>query len=305
MRIPVPLTALHAFEAAARRMSIKDAANELAVTPSAISHRLRTLEAALGIELMRRTGTRVELTEAGRKLAPELSKGFNLIAQVVGDLRETRRDGPLRLNMLPSFATNWLSPRLSSYPLERRGCSLEISTTQDEIDLAAGVADAGIWFGDGQWPGLVSKLLFKATIDLYARPGIYEGTLQHRKDELGQANLFVSRHCVTWQEWMSSLPGGPFEPSTVINVDSGGLTMQAAADGAGVCIAVCELAENFLRHGRLESVFNHPVNAGAAFWLVYPESFAEDRRLDNLRDWLNDQVRSRQSPITLLMPAQT
>lgn len=86
------------------------------VTPSAISHRLRTLEEALGVELMRRTGTRIELTDAGRKLAPELSKGFSLIADVVSDLRETRCDGPLRLNMFPSFATHWLSPRLELPP---------------------------------------------------------------------------------------------------------------------------------------------------------------------------------------------
>lgn len=290
MRIPVPLTALHAFEAAARHMSIKDAANELAVTPSAVSHRLRTLEEALGIELMRRNGPRIELTDAGRKLAPALSKGFSLIADVVGDLRETRRDGPLRLNMLPSFATHWLSPRLGSYPLERRGCSLEISTTQDEVDLAAGVADAGIWFGDGQWPGLVSELLFHATIDLYAPPGLCQGSVAERKARLGAANLFISRHCVNWREWMSTLPGGPFEPATVINVDSGGLTMQAAADGAGVCIVVCELVEDFLRQQRLESVFNHPVDAGAAFWLVYPECFAEDRRIGHLRAWLHDQL---------------
>lgn len=296
MRIPVPLTALHAFEAAARHMSIKDAASELAVTPSAISHRLRTLEEALGVELMRRTGTRIELTDAGRKLAPELSKGFSLIADVVSDLRETRRDGPLRLNMFPSFATHWLSPRLGSYPLERRGCSLEISTTQDEVDLAAGVADAGIWFGDGQWPGLVSELLFKATIDLYAPPGVYQGTFMERKAKLRGANLFISRHCVNWRDWMNTLPDGPFAPATVINVDSGGLTMQAAADGAGVCIVVCELVEGFLRQQRLESVFNHPVDAGAGFWLVYPESFAEDRRLGNLRAWLNDQLGSHGNP---------
>jgi len=290
MRIPVPLTALHAFEAAARHLSIKDAANELAVTPSAVSHRLRTLEQALGVQLLRRTGTGIELTEAGRRLAPQLQQGFDLIADVVGTLRQTRRDGPLRLNMLPSFATNWLAPRLSSYPLERRGCSLEFSTTQDEVDLAAGAADAGIWFGSGQWPGMVSELLFEAKIDLYARPEMCMGSAADRKRRVSQANLFISRHCVTWTQWMETLPVGAFEPGTVINVDSGGLTMQAAADGAGVCIVVCELAENFVREGRLMSVFEHQVDAGAGFWLVYPEALAEDRRLDQLRRWLKQQL---------------
>lgn len=290
MRIPVPLNALRAFEAAARRLSVKDAALELAVTPSAVSHQLRTLEDVLGVELLRRIGTRLELTDAGRRLAPGLNQGFALIAEGVGTLREERRDGPLRVNMLPTFATNWLSPRLCLYPFERRGFSLEISTTQDDVDLAAGVADAGIWYGDGQWPGLQAELLFEATVDLYARPGFVAGTCRERIEQVTQTNLFVSRHCLTWQHWMDSLPGGPFQPAVVTRVDSGGLTMQAAADGAGVSIAVCELAESAVRLGRLESVFGHPVSAGVGFWLVYPRALREDWRLDNLRGWLRDQI---------------
>jgi LysR family glycine cleavage system transcriptional activator len=244
----------------------------------------------LGVELLRRIGTRLELTSAGRRLAPSLNEGFALIAEGVSSLREERRDGPLRVNMLPTFATNWLSPRLSLYPFERRGFSLDISTTQDDVDLAAGVADAGIWYGDGQWAGLQADLLFEATIDLYARPGFATGSRRERLKQVARANLFVSRHCLSWRRWMDSLPGGPFEPAVVTRVDSGGLTMQAAADGAGVSIAVCELAESAVRLGRLASVFDHPVSAGVGFWLVYPEALSEDRRLDNLRGWLREQV---------------
>lgn len=289
MRIPVSLNALQAFEAAARHLSIKDAALELAVTPSAVSHLLRTLEEVLGVQLMRRIGPRLELTSAGHRLAPCLKEGFALIAEGVGSLREERRSGPLRLNMLPTFATNWLSPRLSRYPFDRHGFSLEISTTQDEVDLAAGAADAAIWYGDGFWAGLQADLLFEATIDLYARPGFATGSRRERIEQVARANLFVSRHCLTWRRWMDSLPDGPFDPAVITRVDSGGLTMQAAADGAGVSIAVCELAESAVRLGRLTSVFDHPVSAGVGFWLVYPEALREDRRLDNLRGWLREQ----------------
>jgi DNA-binding transcriptional LysR family regulator len=97
MRIPVPLTALHAFETVARLQSIKDAAEELSVTPSAISHRLRTLEDILGLALLRRTSTRIELTEAGRKLAPELQRGFAALRarrQATRDLLYLREEAP-------------------------------------------------------------------------------------------------------------------------------------------------------------------------------------------------------------------
>ena len=289
MRIPVPLNALRAFEATARHLSIKEAAMELSVTPSAVSHQLRILEELFGVVLLRRTGTRLELTDAGHKLTPYLQQGFTQIAKGVDSLRQKRRDGPLRLNMLPTFATNWLSPRLSLYPFERRGFSLEISTTQDEVDLAAGVADVGIWYGNGHWPELQADLLFEATIDLYARPGFATGSHRDRLDRVSQANLFVSRHCLTWQRWMESLPDGPFKPAVVTQGDSGGLTLQAAADGVGVSIVVCELADSAVRLGRLTSVFEHPVNADVGFWLVYPDALREDRRLDNLRSWLREQ----------------
>ncbi|PBZ53626.1 LysR family transcriptional regulator [Pseudomonas aeruginosa] len=291
MRIPVPLNALRAFEAAARHLSIKDAALELAVTPSAVSHQLRILEDMLGVELLRRIGTRLELTDAGRRLAPDLNQGFALIAEGVGALREERRDGPLRVNMLPAFATNWLAPRLNLYPFKRRGFSIQISTTQDNVDLAAGVADVGIWYGKGQpWSGMQADFLFEVTIDLYSRPGYVTGSHRERIKQISKANLFVSRHCPAWRRWMEGLPDGPLKPAVITQVDSSGLTIQAAADGAGVSIAVCELAENTVREGRLESVFNHPVDAGIGFWLVYPEALREDRRLDNFRGWLRDQI---------------
>ncbi|AUM01518.1 LysR family transcriptional regulator [Zoogloeaceae bacteirum Par-f-2] len=289
MRIPAPLNALRTFEAVARHLSIKDAAQELAVTPSAVSHQLRTLEDILGVELLRRSGSRLELTDAGRRLAPSLGDGFARIAEAVSRLRRTRHDGPLRVNMLPTFATNWLSPRLIEYPFARRGFSLEISTSQEEADLAAGVADAGIWYGDGQWDGLQADLLFQATIDLYARPGFASGSRRQRLERVASANFFVSRHCLTWQRWLNTLPDGPFQPAMLTRVDSGGLTMQAAADGAGVSIAVCELAASAVQCGRLTSVFDHPVPAGLGFWLVYPPALCDDPRLDNLRTWLLEQ----------------
>jgi len=290
MRIPVPLNALRAFEAAARHLSAKDAALELGVTPSAVSHQLRTLEEALGVELLRRIGTRLELTEAGRRLAPGLNRGFEHIAQAVGNLRQERLDGPLRLNMLPSFATQWLSPRLARYPFERHGFSLEISTTQEGVDLAASEADAGIWLGNGLWQGLVADRLFEASVDLYARPGYVRGSADERLAALRKANLFVSRHCPGWRDWMESLPAGRFEPARTTQVDSGGLTLQAAADGAGVSIAVAELADAGVQAGRLESVIGHRMATGVGFYLVYPPALREDRRLLNLSRWLHRQA---------------
>ncbi|EKU28413.1 LysR family transcriptional regulator [Alcaligenes sp. HPC1271] len=164
MRIPVPLNALRTFEAAARHLSIKDAALELAVTPSAVSHQLRTLEDLLGVELLRRVGATVELTDAGRRLAPTLNAGFCHIAASVQALRDERLDGPLRLHTLPAIAINWLAPRLAAYPFGTAESALDITTVQGHADLAAGTADVGLWFGEPPWPGLASEMLFAGTL---------------------------------------------------------------------------------------------------------------------------------------------
>ncbi|HBO4000002.1 TPA: LysR family transcriptional regulator [Pseudomonas aeruginosa] len=176
MRIPVPLNALRAFEAAARHLSIKDAALELAVTPSAVSHQLRTLEDLLGVELLRRVGATVELTDAGRRLAPTLNAGFCHIAASVQALRDERLDGPLRLHTLPAIAINWLAPRLAAYPFGTAESALDITTVQGHADLAAGTADVGLWFGEPPWPGLVSETLFAGSLGVYARAGSLAAT---------------------------------------------------------------------------------------------------------------------------------
>lgn len=277
-RLPVPLNALRAFEAVARHLSIRDAAAELAVTPSAISHQLRGLEEALGMDLLRRTGNRLELTEAGARLAPELAEGFGRIVRAVGALGAGRGRGPLRLSMLPTFAVNWLSPRLIRYPFDRQGFELLISTSQAAVDLAAGEADAAIRHGAGTWPGLRADRLFEETADLFAGPApvVVEG-----------ANLFLSQHRRDlFAAWNAGLPGGPLRPASITTVESTGLALRAAADGAGIAFAGVEMAAADVAAGRLRSLYGRPIKAGGGYWLVYPERLKGDRRLGNIRRWL-------------------
>ncbi|UXZ36171.1 LysR family transcriptional regulator [Cupriavidus gilardii] len=288
MRIPVPLNALRAFEAAARHLSIKDAALELAVTPSAVSHQLRTLEDLLGVELLRRVGGAVELTDAGRRLAPTLNAGFSHIAASVQALRDERLDGPLRLHTLPAIAINWLAPRLAAYPFGTAESALDITTVQGHADLAAGTADVGLWFGEPPWPGLVSETLFAGTLGVYARAGSLAATPEGRLAQLAQAHLFVSRYGLHWEQWLQTLPAGPQHPALITQVDSCGLALQAASEGAGLCLVVAQLAERSVRAGLLEPLFDHEVPAGGDFHLVYPPALGEDRRLNALRTWLRE-----------------
>jgi len=289
MRIGVPLNALRAFEAAARHGSVKAAAEELGVTPSAVSHQLRVLEEALGVDLLRRSGAGLEATPAGRALAPDLTAGFGRIAAGLARLTEARTAGPLRLSMLPTFAVHWLSPRLATYPFETAGSALLISATQEAVDLAAGDADVAIRHGRGEWPGLEAELLFAETVTLLAAPGFGAGA--DPRAAVNGANLFLSQHRrADFEAWNASLPGGPLRPAAVTTVDSAGLGLRAAIDGAGVTLAGMEIAAADIQAGRLAAPFDHRLATGGAYWLVYPPGLRRDRRVRRLRAWLAAQV---------------
>ncbi|MAB00823.1 MAG: LysR family transcriptional regulator [Stappia sp.] len=291
-RLNVPLNALRAFEAAGRHVSIKKAAGELGVTPSAVSHQVRQLEDSLGVDLLRRIGSRLELTEAGGKLLPGLSSGFREIASSVAETTGERKSGPLRLSMLATFAVHWLSPRLAEYPFDRAGFELLISTSQTAVDLSAGAADAGIRHGSGSWPGLKADLLFEESVTLFAAPSLIGG--RDPRAVVARANLFLSQHRVrNWDEWNGSLPDGPVSPANVTMVDSAGLGLRAAIDGVGITLAGREIARTDVTAGRLVPLFEHATPGSGGYWLVYPDPLARDRRIQNLRDWILREVASR------------
>lgn len=288
LRLTVPLNALRAFEAAARHMSIKDAAGEIGVTPSAVSHQLRILEEQLGVELMRRIGPRLELTETGKALSVDLTAGFGRIAEAVGNLRNDRRLGPLRLSMLPTFAVHWLSPRLTTYPFSKAGFELLISTTQTAVDLGAGVADAAVRHGHGTWPGVLSEHLFDENVALLGRAVDWrsKGDTETRR-AISCTNLFLSQHRQeNFQRWNETLPGGPVTPAAITVVDSAGLGLKAALDGAGVALAGLEIAGWDIAAGRLSPLLDHRVPAQAGYYLCYPPALQRDRRIRNVRAWM-------------------
>ncbi|ORE90066.1 LysR substrate-binding domain-containing protein [Aurantimonas sp. 22II-16-19i] len=288
-RLNVPLNALRAFEAAARHLSIKQAALELAVTPSAVSHQLRILEEALGVTLMQRLAGGLVLTEAGARLAPELTGGFGRIAGAVAGLRQERGSGPLRLSMLPTFASHWLLPRLARHPLERAGFDLLISTTQDAVDLASGAADVAVRHGRGNWRGLRADLLFEEHVGLFGPATADPPDLEEIRARIGRATLFLSRHRrENYVRWNDTLPGGPIRPASVMTVDSAGLSLRAAMDGAGFALAGVEMAAYDVGAGRLSEPFAHRIAAGGGYYLVYPEALARDRRVRNLSRWMAD-----------------
>ena len=158
-RLP-PLNALRAFEASARRLSFARAAEELGVTPAAISHQVRQLEDQLGVALFHRMTRQVALTDAGRVLLPGLTEGFDALAGALDTLRSLEESGRLTVAVAPSFAAKWLVPRIERFNARHRDIDLLIMPGMDLVDFRTDGVDVAIRYGRGKYDGLVAESLF-------------------------------------------------------------------------------------------------------------------------------------------------
>ena len=155
-----PLNALRAFEAAARHLSFVKAADELHVTPAAISHQVKGLEEFLGLQLFRRLPRGLLLTDAGQLFLPELREGFTRLDSAVERVCEIDMHGPLMISVAPAFAAKWLVPRLESFGAANPDIDVRISASLAVIDFQRDSFDAAIRLGRGRYPGLTSTRLF-------------------------------------------------------------------------------------------------------------------------------------------------
>ena len=164
-RLP-PLTALRAFEAAARHMSFAKAAGELHVTPAALSFQIKTLEEHLGQPLFRRLNRAVELTEAGRTLQPGAAEGFGALARAWRAVRRLADSSVLTVTAGPAFTAKWLAPRLFDFARAHPGIELRFSASLRIMDFDRDEIDVAIRHGTGPDPGLFSQCIIREWLSL-------------------------------------------------------------------------------------------------------------------------------------------
>jgi LysR family glycine cleavage system transcriptional activator len=197
MRAPNHLNALRAFEAAARHLSYVAAAEELNVTPAAVGHLVRGLEAMVGVELFRRsqTGpTRLVLTEAAEAALPELQAGFDHLTVAFERLKASRGQITIGVTVPPAFGDKWLLPRIERFAANHPRYGLRIDTSGRLVDFAAERMDVGIRYGNGRWPGLQSTFLLRDAFFPVCSPALLEGMHPLRgPEDLGYHTLIHDR----------------------------------------------------------------------------------------------------------------
>ncbi|KRA81895.1 LysR family transcriptional regulator [Lysobacter sp. Root667] len=289
-RLP-PLGALRAFEAAARLASFKRAADELAVTPTAISHQIRLLEDQLGVRLFERRTRQVALTADAAQLYPVLREGFDAFAAAVAAIAARRARRAITLSATVSFTAKWLVPRVAAFRAAYPDFDLRLHASDDPVDLHAGVADAAIRYGHGPYPGLICLPLIDDVFAPVCSPRL---GVRVPADLRSQPLLHVEwRHPAartpSWRGWCERADLRGVEVDAGLRYTDDSHAIQAAIAGQGVALLSLALVADDLASGLLVQPFG-PSLEGYRHNLVYPDGGPPGAEVAALRDWLLAQV---------------
>ncbi|MDJ0948852.1 MAG: LysR substrate-binding domain-containing protein [Alphaproteobacteria bacterium] len=282
---------LRAFEATARHGSMSRAAIELNVTHGAVSRQVVALERFLEVQLFRRRSRGVELTEQGVRLFHGVSAGFDRIRITLADLRNDRRQRPVTVTTLPTFASRWLLPKLAAFHGQRPDIVVNLRTGTDLDDLADPGVDFAIRYGTGAWPNTTADLLLSANAYPVCSPAFLEthGPIERPGDLLDCPLI----HNVTRQWWIDWFVAAGLELTALtggIVVDEYGLAIQFALDGYGVVLARDPLLDRELDSGALVRLFDIKVTPHFAYYLTRDVAKVLHPEADLLMRWLLSQA---------------
>jgi LysR family glycine cleavage system transcriptional activator len=292
-----PLNALRAFEAAARHLSFTKAAEELHVTPAAISHQIKGLEDHFGMPLFRRMTRSILLTDAGQRVLPLLREGFELLADASQQLAAPPSDNILTVSAAPSIAARWLVTRLEQFRAAEPDIDVRLDASDRLADFNRDGVDLGIRYGAGGWPGLHVERLFATTVIPVCSPALTRGPRPLRSPaDLARHTLLHfdwDIHDYTYPSWKMWLLAAGAE-----NVDSdrgprfndAGLALQMALDGHGVALMTDVLTADDIAAGRLVRPFEVTVPMNFGYFVVCPKDRAEAPKIKAFRAWLQTRA---------------
>ena len=288
------LKSLQAFEAAARHLSFRVAAEELSLTQSAISHQVAGLEERLGASLFRRAARRVELTEAGAQLYPYLRDGFDRLAQGVGLVDRVRISGDLVVQVYVTVAVRWLLPRLHQFQASHPDILVRLSTSQLDWEFDPTTGDLGlICTRTANGPGIHYTHLFDAKLVAVCAPAVLQAGLGLRQpaDLVNHAMLQVYTAAEDWHDWLEAAGLPTLKGRAAPKFDSYLLAIEAAVEGQGVAVVPEFMVAPDIKSGRLGKLFPEiSVRHGASWYLACLEERVKEPRMQHFRDWLVAEI---------------
>lgn len=295
-----PLTALRAFEAAARHSSLTKAAQELHVTAGALSHQIRGLEELLGVQLFERRVRSIALTDAGKLLYPGLQTGFTHIRDAVAGLGRLGTDRVLVISTPPGFTSKWLAPRLYRFAQAHPDIDARISSSSANANFVTDDVDIGLRslpLTQPHDPALVIERLAEVApipvcsptflaehgpLDMPA--ALARVPLIHDDTQIGRANV------ATWDDWFKAAGIRNANVSRGLRFNSSDHALDAAGEGAGVLLAYDLLAYDDVRTGRLVTPVWVPLRAERGYFFVCPFARQNHPHVQAFRAWIKREI---------------
>jgi len=292
-RLP-PLNALKVFEAAARHMSFRRAAEELNVTHSAVSHQIKALEEQLGVPLFERASRRVSLTEAGEVYYPILRDAFDRIARGAELVRTIEAPNVLTVQAYVSMALRWLIPRLHRFEARHPDINVMLSTSYQQWEFDRGNVDTGIIIAAEREPGLNYTRLFRSEIFPVCAPRFMEGpqALKAPDDLIHVPLLHVYTVPNDWRRWLQAADVAAEVGTKGPSFDSFVLALEAAIAGQGVALSNMMFVRHDLETGRLVKPFEIGVPQDGEWYLACAEGSEDQAKIAVFRDWLVEELKA-------------
>lgn len=304
-----PLPQLRSFEAAARYLSFKKAAEDLNVTPSAVSHAVQALEDYIGVKLFHRlsrskkSDKALVLTDAGKILFPCLMRSFDDMAEVVTSVMAQGAGDILTVATAPIFAKSWLMPRLHRFVKAHPDVNVRINSTLNPSGSLYDGFDVGLMYGRGGWPDLMAQKLFSETMVPVCAPSlIHHGHALDKPDDLIHHTLIHSEaRLTTWAMWLENAGVRGLNPAKGLHFNRAALAIDAAINGLGVALEGKTAVQDELKAGKLIIPFEAPSlpDQSDGYYLTFPTGRAEVPKVVLFKEWVLKEAAMQYEQVTV------
>ena len=301
-RLP-PLNALRAFEAAARHLNFSRAADELSVTPGAVSQQIQNLEDYIGVALFKRTPKGLLLTDPAQIALPALREAFDRLVEAASMLTAAVDGRRLTVTVAPSFAAKWLVPRLGRFETLHPQVDVWISAGMELTDFNSGEVDLAIRYGTGRYPGLEVTRLMQETVIAVTSSDLLERQPLNELSDLSDHVLLhdgspdADESCPDWTMWLAARGVKGVDGSRGPRFNQSSLVIEAAIGGRGVALAKRALAQADLDAGRLVAPFQIATAVDFAYYLVHPKAKGRLPQVKAFTAWLNAEAQAHEAAL--------
>jgi LysR family transcriptional regulator, glycine cleavage system transcriptional activator len=296
------LNAFVYFEAVARRGTLTRAAEELSVSPSAVSQQVKLLEQQLGVKLFRRDGRVLSLTLEGEQLFQTSNTALRMLRVARDGLGKTHETRRLNLRVTPSFGVRWLGPRLSDFIIRHPDWDLRVDAAPDPTDFDREIMDFDIRYGTGVWTGFHMQPVVQDHVLPLASPAYLASLSGQGIDRLDQARLIDSARAICkWDFWLYRNSIETRANRKTILMDRSTMAIQLALDGVGVVLESLALVADDVVQGRLVPVTPHlPVISFPAYWLLCPQRYLSRRAVRLFLEWITVQAKAHEAQVAAI-----